>query len=169
VIIALSAKHKVAFIDGTCTCPDLASPLFTLWQRNKAMVLSWLLNSLSENIKNSVLYFETEQSIWKDLEERFSQFNKARFFQVQKDVTCLSQGDMDIASYYNEAKQLWDGSNAVNSTPMCNCGKCECGVNRRLKKYTEEKKLIQFLMGLNPSYTAMRGNLLMMIPFPSIS
>ena len=85
------------------------------------MGLSWLLNSLSENIRNSILYFDTAESLWKDLEERFSQSNKARFFQIQKDVTCLSQGDMDIAGYYTKAKQLWDESHVVNATPLCDC------------------------------------------------
>jgi len=29
------------------------------------MVLSWLLNSLDENIRNSVLYFDTAKDLWK--------------------------------------------------------------------------------------------------------
>ena len=51
--------------------------------------------------------------MWLDLEERFGQSNKARLFQVQKDVSCLSQGDLDIATYYTRAKQLWDEFHAV--------------------------------------------------------
>jgi len=76
---------------------------------------------------------------------------------------------MDIASYYTKAKQLWDESNAVSEVPRCTCKKCECDVNGKLHSYTEEIKLIQFLMGLNSSYTAVRGNILMMAPIPSIS
>jgi len=79
------------------------------------MVLSWLLNSLSDSIRNSVLYFDTARELWLDLEGRFGQSNKVRLFQVQKDVSCLSQGDMDIVSYYTKAKQLWDESNAVST------------------------------------------------------
>jgi len=41
-----------------------------------------------------VLYFETAKELWNDLEEMFGQSNKARLFQVQKDVTCLSQEDL---------------------------------------------------------------------------
>lgn len=67
VMIALSARHKVAFIDKTCANQSSASPLYILWQRNNAMVLSWLLNSLTENIRNSVLYFETAKELWTDL------------------------------------------------------------------------------------------------------
>jgi len=87
------------------------------------MVLSWLLNSLNDSIRNSVLCFEIARDLWIDFEERFGQSNKARLFQVQKNVSCLSQGDMDIASYYTKVKQLWDESNAVSEVPRCTCKK----------------------------------------------
>jgi len=129
VSIALSARHKLAFTDGPCECPPVASALHSLWQRNNAMVQYWLLNSLSENIRNSVLYFDTTKALWDDLECRFGQSNKARLFQVQKEFLCLTQGDLDIASYYTKAKQLWDESRAVSGVPTCTCAKCECGIN----------------------------------------
>ena len=146
VIIALSAKHKIAFIDGTSECPSSTSPLYTFWQRNDAMVLSWLMNSLNENIRNTVLYFDIAKALWDDLEGRFGQSNEARLFQVQKDIVCLTQGDLDIVSYYTKAKQLWDESSVVSGAPMCTCTKCECGVNGKLQSYREEQRLIQFLM-----------------------
>jgi len=169
VVIALSARHKLGFIDGTCESPAATAPLHSLWQRNNAMVLSWLLNSLNENVRNSVLYFDTAQSLWDDLEGRFGQTNKARLFQVQKEFLCLTQGDLDIANYYTKAKQLWDEAKAVSGFPTCDCKKCECGINGKLFQYSEEQRLIQFLMGLNGSYTAIRGSILMMTPFPSMS
>jgi len=47
-----------------------------------------------------------QKNLWKDLEERFGQSNKARLFQVQKDVTRFSQGDMDMANYGTKARQF---------------------------------------------------------------
>ena len=76
---------------------------------------------------------------------------------------------MDIASYYTKSKQLWDESKLVSAVPRCTCVKCECGATGRLHNYSEEQKLIQFLVGLNPNYIAIRGNILMMILFPSMS
>jgi len=169
VSIALSARHKLAFIDGSCDSPAPTSPLYGLWQRNNAMVLSWLLNSLNENIRNSVLYFDTAKALWEDLDGRFGQSNKARLFQVQKEFLCLTQGGLDIVTYCTKAKQLWDESRAVGGFPTCTCAKSECGVNGKLFNYSEEQRLIQFLMGLNGSYTAVRGSILMMTPFPTIS
>ena len=169
VKIAMSAKHKTAFIDGTYGKPDADSPLLPYWKRCNDMVLSWLLNSMHKNIRDSVIFCETASELWKELEERYGQSNKARLFQAQKEVCCISQGDLDIASYFNRAKRLWDEFTAASMSPRCTCCKCECEVNTRLQNYFQDQKLIQFLMGLNESYTQMRGNILMMTPSPSLS
>lgn len=45
---------------------------------------------------------------------------------------------------------------------------CICGAASALLKYEEEHKLINFLMGMNESYTAVRGSILMIKPLPSL-
>jgi len=49
---------------------------------------------------------------------------------------------MDITAYYTKAKQLSDESNAISGLPRCECIKCECGINEKLYKHSEERKLI---------------------------
>ena len=116
-----------------------------------------------------MLFYETASEMWKELEERYGQSNKARLFQAQKDVCCISQGDMDIASYFNKAKRLWDEFTAASASPQCTCCKCECEINARLHNYFQDQKLIQFLMGLHESYTQVRGNILMINPSSTLS
>ena len=169
VMIALSTKHKTFLIDGTYPKPNANSPLLPYWKRCNDMVLSWLLNSMHKTIRDSVLFCETASDLWKELEERYGQSNKARLFQAQKDVCCVSQGDLDIASYFNKAKRLWDEFTAASASPRCTCCKCECEINARLSNYFQDQKLIQFLMGLNETYTHVRGNILMINPTPSLS
>ena len=57
----------------------------------------------------------------------------------------------------------------MSAISRCTCKKCECDINAKQESYIEERRLIQFLIGLNSSYTAVRENILMMVPFPSIS
>ena len=133
------------------------------------MVLSWLLNSLHKNIRDSVLFCNKACEVWSELEERYGQSSKTRLFQVQREVSCISQGDQNIASYFNKAKKVWDECTAVGGLPRCDCSKCECEINAKLDRYAQEQKIIQFLMGLNESYTSVRGNILMMPPLPSLS
>ena len=154
VQIALSAKYKISIIDGSYEKPEAKSPLLPHWQRCNDMVMSWLLNSLHKNIRDSVLFCDKAFDVWKELEERYGQSNKARLFQAQREVTCINQGDLDIASYFNKARKIWDEFAAVGGLPRCDCSKCECEINAKLDKYAQEQKIIQFLMGLNESYTS---------------
>ena len=48
----------------------------------------------------------------------------------------------------------------TSASPRCTCCKCQCDIYA----YFQDKKLIQFLMGLNESYTQVRGNILMITP-----
>ena len=93
--IALSAKNKLGFIDGTLAlAPIMAkSPLLVqAWTRCNNMVVSWILNSVSLKILASVVYRDTTLEVWKDVKERFSQGNGPRIFQLQKYLARINQG-----------------------------------------------------------------------------
>jgi len=132
VMVALSAKPKLSILDGSYKKPKATSPLLPYWQQCNDMVISWLLNSLHKNVRDSVLFHNTTSDIWAELNERYGQTNKAKLFQAQKAVSCISQGDQDVANFFNAARKAWDELTAVGATPRCNCTKCECEVNKRL-------------------------------------
>ena len=52
--------------------------------------------------------------------------------------------------------------------PCCSCGKCTCGVNDKIATFQHQDSLMQFLNGLNDSYSQVRTQILMMKPSPSI-
>ncbi|KAF5482367.1 hypothetical protein F2P56_002942 [Juglans regia] len=70
--MALTAKNKIRFVDGSILKPSASSPQFSSWIRCNNMVLSWLLNSLSKEIAASVIYEDSAMSMWCDLKDRFS-------------------------------------------------------------------------------------------------
>ncbi|XP_033515983.1 uncharacterized protein [Nicotiana tomentosiformis] len=65
----LSVKNKLGFINGECKRPDLHSPTFRQWDRCDDMVTSWILNSLSKNIADSVEYVNDAVELWIELED----------------------------------------------------------------------------------------------------
>ncbi|KAL4347722.1 hypothetical protein GQ457_17G001430 [Hibiscus cannabinus] len=68
MIMALSAKNKLGFVDGSIFAPPSSSvDSFNAWMRANNMVNSWLLNSVSRDIAASLLYHSTAAAIWKDL------------------------------------------------------------------------------------------------------
>jgi hypothetical protein len=71
---ALGAKAKLDFIDGTIPIPvDSFDPTFRAWNRCNQLVSSWLLNSVSPSIAQSIVFLENAIDIWNELRERFSQ------------------------------------------------------------------------------------------------
>ncbi|KAL5766695.1 hypothetical protein ACOSP7_017312 [Xanthoceras sorbifolium] len=104
------------------------------------MVISWIFNYLNLDLANSVLYVETPSEIWMNLQERFSQGDFSHHYQTQRSIlTACSPSIM-----------------------------CTCGGQKDLKEKEERIRLGQFLIGLNEIYSAMRGQIMLMHPLPTV-
>lgn len=169
ILIALSARNKLGFIDGKMEKPSADSPLHDQWMRCNDMVISWILNALIKDIARTVIYTQTAKEIWTELEERFGEANNAKLYLIQKEISALSQGNLGIAAYYNKAKILWDELSNLDAIPVCTCQGCKCDARASLLKFRQNQKVIQFLVGLNDSYANVRRNILMMSPLPSMA
>jgi FtsZ-binding cell division protein ZapB len=106
------------------------------------MVHSWIINTLNPEISDSVIYYSTAHEVWEDLHERFSQSNAPRIFEIQRDIACLRQEQLSVSTYYTKLKGLWDELSSYNDTIQ--------GTQQ------EQQKMMQFLMGLNDFYSAIR-------------
>ena len=80
VFLALSARNKFGFVNGSVTETNPSSPFFNSWSRCNTTVLSWLTNSLSMELKASVMYINIARDLWIDLKDRLSQGNTPRLF-----------------------------------------------------------------------------------------
>jgi hypothetical protein len=165
IIMALTAKNKVGFINGTISAPvDQSLPSFNLWTRCNTMVISWLLNSVSKEIASSVIYANTAQEMWEDLKERFAQGNGPRIFEIQKAISSLTQDQCNVSAYFTKLKSLWDELNNYRSFPACSCGALNILIDNK-----QHENVMQFLMGLNDSFANVRAQILMMEPLPAIN
>ncbi|XP_060201784.1 uncharacterized protein LOC132630216 [Lycium barbarum] len=167
VLISLSAKKKFGFINGVVKAPDLNSTDFEQWICCNDIVIAWLLNSLSKDIKDSVIFSKTAKEFWDSLEHRFGKSNAAKLFHLQKELSMLVQGSTDISTYFTKIKRIWDELDSLNSDIVCNCN-CSCDGKIKLAKSFLDQRMIQFLMGLNDVYAEARGNILMMNPLPEM-
>lgn len=122
------------------------------------------MNSLNKEIAESVLFLQTAKEIWFELRERYSQSNGTLIYQVQKKLYSINQGSEDFSSYFTKIKKIWDELKMIQEVPACTCESAAL-----FNKFMEEQRLIQLLMGLNDSYKAIRGQILMMNPLPNIS
>ncbi|XP_058761234.1 uncharacterized protein LOC131634587 [Vicia villosa] len=164
MIIAIRAKNKIGFVDGSIQQPLGGDPQFQLLQRNDNVVASWLLNSVSKDLTASVIYASTAAAIWNDLQERFLQNNGPRLFQLRKDFITCTQGNLSVGAYYSKIKGLWEELAEFRPIHQCVCG----GVNP-LIEHIDREYVLTFLLGLNESFNLIRSQILLMDPFPSVS
>ena len=61
MMISLNAKSKLGFIDGTTTIPSATTKPddYASWKRCNDMVLAWSLNSLTQDLADSVIFSTT--------------------------------------------------------------------------------------------------------------
>ena len=102
-------------------------------------------------LKASVMYINTVKDLWIDLKDRLSQGNTPRLFELQKEISRLSQGSLSVSSYFAKFKTLWD--EFVNYQPftVCTCA-CICGSKSSQLDAQHKEHVFRFLMGLNDSY-----------------
>ncbi|XP_056844019.1 uncharacterized protein LOC130496189 [Raphanus sativus] len=162
--IALDAKNKIGFIDGSLTRPDISDPSFRLWSRCNSMVKSWLLNSVSQQIYRSILRLDDAADIWKDLNGRFHMTNLPRTFNLTQEIQDLRQGSMSLSEYYTKLKTLWDYLESTDEPER----PCICGNAAQLKLKAERAKIVKFLAGLNESYAIIRRQIIMKKVLPSL-
>lgn len=71
---ALNSKHKMRFITSQMKKPVETSSNFE-WDSCNNMVMSWLTNSMTDELAGSVLYYSTVDQLWANIKQRFDQSN----------------------------------------------------------------------------------------------
>ncbi|RVW95994.1 hypothetical protein CK203_027647 [Vitis vinifera] len=78
MLMALTAKNKVGFVDGTISRPMSHDLIYGAWNRCNSMISSWIINAVSREIADSLLYLNSACDIWRDLNDRFNQEERHR-------------------------------------------------------------------------------------------
>lgn len=154
--LALNSKNKLGFVNGTIKAPsEETDPAdYATWSRCNDMVHSWIINTVNPEIADSVIYYPTAHEVWEDLHERFSQGNAPRIFEIQREIACLRQEQQSVSAYYTKLKGLWDELASYSE------------ISRGAQ--AEQQRIMQFLMGLNDTYSSVRGQILLMNPLPTV-
>ncbi|KAL2904002.1 Protein mms22 [Bienertia sinuspersici] len=139
------------------------------WDTCNSMVISWILSSVSENIRRSVKFMDNAAEIWLHLQSRFSVTNGAKKYSLNKQIYDTKQQSRPICECYTKMKALWVELESFNVTPATT--KLTPEINafiRALNDKKEELKLFQFLSGLDDDYSAQRSQILMQSKLPTV-
>ncbi|XP_023638865.1 uncharacterized protein LOC111830613 [Capsella rubella] len=108
VMMALNVRNKLGFVNGTIVKPAEDHRDYGAWTRCNDIVSTWLMNSVSKKIGQSLLFIPTDEGIWNNILSRFKQGDAPRIFAIEQRLSKIEQGSMDISTYYTELLTLWE-------------------------------------------------------------
>nr|GEX88194.1 hypothetical protein [Tanacetum cinerariifolium] len=123
-------------------------------------------------LSDAFLYVQSVCELWIAIGERYVQSNGPLVYQLERELNKISQGNLLVASYFNNLKKSWDELHNINGMPTYNYGKmreCTCFILEKFALRDSNSKLIQFLMKLNDEYESVRGQILAMDPLLTVN
>ncbi|XP_074292377.1 uncharacterized protein LOC141619249 [Silene latifolia] len=115
------------------------------------------------------MFTETAKEIWETLQRRYTVANGARKFKLNKESYEINQDKRSIEEYYTQLQIVWDELENMNNYPVVTKISAEMKVYfEAVEKQAEERRLFQFLNGLDKDYATLRSNILLMSPLPTV-
>ncbi|KAL2943129.1 Retrovirus-related Pol polyprotein from transposon TNT 1-94 [Bienertia sinuspersici] len=82
--ISLASKRNLGFVTGAVTKETSDKVKSELWDTCNNLVISWILATVSDPIRKSIMFMSNAHNIWKHLEQRFMMTNGSRKYQLNK-------------------------------------------------------------------------------------
>ncbi|XP_040951561.1 uncharacterized protein [Gossypium hirsutum] len=134
---------------------------YNVWSR---MMKIALLAKNKLGFVDGIVFASSAAAVWSDLSERFHKIDGSRIYFLHREITSSSQSTVSISAYFTKLRLLWDEYDALVRPFACGCPQ-----SRQNVKHVEQQHLFQFLMGLNDSYSAVRSQILLISPLPSVN
>lgn len=167
--IALSSKGKLGFVNGTVVKDESDKVKGELWDTCNDTVIGWIMGSVQDSIKQAIMYMLSASELWLHLERRYALTNGSLKYKLNRDLYNLKQNGSTIAEYYRTMRGKWVELESLDQLPLITIdGDDIKKFLEALNQQKEEKRLFQFLNGLDECYGPQRSHLLMMSTLPTV-
>ncbi|GJR18570.1 ribonuclease H-like domain-containing protein [Tanacetum coccineum] len=163
--LAINTRNKIGFIDGTRlkSAYEFSASLTNQWERCNSIILSWLLNSVSEDLFLEQLFSDNVVEFWAELKETYDKLDGSVILNLLQKIHNFKQGELTVFEYYHRLNSLW-----IEFDIMIKLPKFSYATRDDMLKHNQLIKLMQFLMGLNDVYQPIRSSLLSRETLPDV-
>ncbi|GKE24287.1 ribonuclease H-like domain-containing protein [Tanacetum coccineum] len=117
MLLALEGKNKIGFINGSCRRSNTDEVLGRQWDRVNAVVLGWILNSISEELFLGQIFSKRAKHVYDELKETYDKVDGSVTFNLHHKINSLSQNGSSIADYYHRLNAPWKQFDALVQLP----------------------------------------------------
>ncbi|XP_070026359.1 uncharacterized protein [Nicotiana sylvestris] len=164
-VVSLDQNHPL-FLQAGDTPELVLIPLkltmpkyYALWSRAMKLALRGKsklgIVDVSSELMSSIVYSSNAKKVWNDSQERSDRSNLTRIYHMWTAIVTLRKDTNSITSYYSKMKDIWDELDILAPLPSCDCEESRLSVD-----HLKNIRLLQFLMGLNDSYSNIHNNVL---------
>ncbi|KAK9046784.1 hypothetical protein V6N11_052661 [Hibiscus sabdariffa] len=126
--------------------------------------MTWLINSMIPTIGKTFLLYPSTAEIWNAARETYSSTNNiVELYRIKDQATALKQDSMPITLYYNTLTAYWQQLDLYENHDWA-----DPKDTAQYQKIKTQRRVFQFLQGLNNNLDDVRGRVLATSPLPSI-
>lgn len=75
--VALNARNKFVIVNGTLKKPTTKTTLYTQWVRVSDMIITWILNSVTDDMSDSLNFVTSAREVWNESHKKYSGANES--------------------------------------------------------------------------------------------
>ncbi|XP_052206376.1 uncharacterized protein LOC127810847 [Diospyros lotus] len=157
-------QGKIGYITGDKKEPAVDDPAHSVWDAKNSMVMTWLVNSIDEDISSNYMCYPTTKELWDNVNQMYSDLsNQSQVFELTLKLGEIRQGDDSITKYFHSLKRLWQDLDLFNTYEWKSTEDCN-----HHKKMVEDDRIYKFLAGLNIEFDEVQGRIIGRSPLPPI-
>ena len=112
----IRGQGKIVYLTGDKETPAKDDPMYATWDAENSMVMTWLVNSIDEDISSNYMCYSTAKELWDNINQMYSDLgNQSQVFELTLKLGEIQQGKDSITKYFNSLKRLWQDLDLFNN------------------------------------------------------
>lgn len=155
---------KIGYLTGDKKAPTPKDPTYATWDAENSMVMTWLVNSMDEDISSNYMCYSTAKELWDNVNQMYSDLgNQSQVYELTLKLGEIRQEEDSVTKYFNSLKRLWLYLDLFNDYEW-----------KSIEDATHNKRIIEahhiykFLAGLNVEFDEVQGRIIGRTPLPQI-
>nr|XP_048329760.1 uncharacterized protein LOC125422377 [Ziziphus jujuba var. spinosa] len=160
----IRGRGKIGYITGDTKKPNVNDLAYAIWDAENSMVMTWLVNSMAEEIGANYLCYSTAKELWDNVSQMYSNLeNQSQVYELTLQLGDIRQGEDSVTKYFNSLKRIWQDLDLFNDYEWKSPDDCNY-----YKKMVNVGRVFKFLAGLNVEFDEVRGRIIGRNPLPPI-
>ena len=97
----------MGYLMGEKKAPAVDNPNYAIWDAENSMVMTWLVNSMEEDISSNYMCYLTTQELWENVNQMHSDLgNQSQIFELTLKLGEIQKGEDNVTKYFNSLKRI---------------------------------------------------------------